>query len=130
MSSFGVAAVIGVAALAAAMAAFGGFAGGGYTGDMGRGQMAGVVHGQEYVLPADFVSAVGRGNLDRAVYGGGPTAGLAGSGGPTGAASAGGAGMAVGFFDDRATLRRFFRTHEGKQVLVASINDARGDLLL
>jgi hypothetical protein len=130
ISSFGVAAAVGIAALTAAMAAFGGFAGGGYTGDMGRGRVAGVVHGQEYVLPADFVAAVGRTNLDRAVYGGSYVAAAGGSASAVGAFGGGAGRMAVGFFDDRASLRSFLRTHEGKQVLVQALNDARGDLFL
>jgi tape measure domain-containing protein len=36
-----------------------GFSSGGYTGDMGRGDVAGVVHGQEYVLNADATNRVG-----------------------------------------------------------------------
>ncbi|NNP75567.1 phage tail tape measure protein [Acinetobacter sp. Ac_3412] len=36
-----------------------GFAAGGYTGDMGRGDIAGVVHGQEYVLNAAATKRVG-----------------------------------------------------------------------
>lgn len=52
-----------------------GFATGGYTGDMGRGDVAGVVHGQEYVLNAAATKRVGvdtlnainsGGSLDRA----------------------------------------------------------------
>jgi hypothetical protein len=51
ISSFGVAAAVGIAALIAAMAAFGGFSEGGHTGG-GANQVRGVVHGQEYVIPA------------------------------------------------------------------------------
>ena len=42
-----------------------GFAEGGYTGDQGRTSIAGVVHGQEYVLNAQATSRIGRSNLDR-----------------------------------------------------------------
>ena len=45
------------ASLAAAGGA--GFKDGGYTGDMGINQVAGVVHGQEYVMRADTVSRLG-----------------------------------------------------------------------
>ncbi|WP_144630258.1 phage tail tape measure C-terminal domain-containing protein [Bordetella genomosp. 13] len=38
--------------------------GGGYTGDRPRDQVAGVVHGQEYVLNADATARIGRGTLD------------------------------------------------------------------
>lgn len=47
-----------------------GFKDGGYTGNMGRNQVAGVVHGQEYVLNADATRRVGRGTLDALNNGG------------------------------------------------------------
>jgi hypothetical protein len=129
ISSFGVAAAVGIAALTAAMAAFGGFAGGGYTGDMGRGQIAGVVHGQEYVLPADFVSAIGRSNLDRAVYAGGYVASTSKPGAGSGAFGRDARGTSVAFFDDRTTLRQWLRSQEGTRAIVQVINDSRGELL-
>ncbi|MEO4131963.1 hypothetical protein [Acinetobacter pittii] len=46
------------AAMIAAQA-IAGFSSGGYTGDMGRGDVAGVVHGQEYVLNAAATKRVG-----------------------------------------------------------------------
>ena len=45
-------------------AALAGFSAGGYTGDAGRSDVAGVVHGQEYVMPADATKRIGRENLD------------------------------------------------------------------
>jgi hypothetical protein len=59
ISSWGVAAAVGAAALIAAMAAFGGFAQGGYTGNGPTTAAAGVVHGGEYVIPANVVSKLG-----------------------------------------------------------------------
>ncbi len=54
ISSYGVAAAVGVAAIAAAVAGLsGGFAEGGYTGDGGKHQPAGIVHKGEYVMPAN-----------------------------------------------------------------------------
>lgn len=47
-----------------------GFKDGGYTGNMGRNQVAGVVHGQEYVLNAEATKRVGRGTLDALNNGG------------------------------------------------------------
>jgi hypothetical protein len=64
ISSFGVAAAVGLAAVVAAVAAFGGFAQGGYTGDMPANQVAGVVHGREYVFDAASVSRIGLDNLE------------------------------------------------------------------
>ena len=48
----------------------GGFKDGGYTGNMGKNQVAGVVHGQEYVLNAEATKRVGRGTLDALNNGG------------------------------------------------------------
>lgn len=45
--------------MAQGVAGIAGFATGGYTGDMGRGDVAGVVHGQEYVLNAAATKRVG-----------------------------------------------------------------------
>lgn len=41
-----------------------GHAAGGYTGNFGTNQVAGVVHGQEYVLNANATKSIGRGALD------------------------------------------------------------------
>jgi lambda family phage tail tape measure protein len=41
-----------------------GFKSGGYTGNYGTSQVAGVVHGQEYVLNAEATKRVGKGTLD------------------------------------------------------------------
>lgn len=41
-----------------------GFETGGYTGNVGRSSVAGVVHGQEYVMDADTVKRIGVDNLD------------------------------------------------------------------
>lgn len=65
IGSFGTAAAIGLAAVVAAMAFSGGFRKGGYTGNGGVNQAAGIVHGQEYVFDADAVKRIGVGNLER-----------------------------------------------------------------
>lgn len=49
----------------------GGFANGGYTGNGATGAVAGVVHGQEYVMPADATKRIGVSNLDAMARGGG-----------------------------------------------------------
>lgn len=64
ISSYGAAAVIGLAAVVAAMAAFGGFAEGGYTGSLATNKVAGVVHGQEFVFDAPAVQRIGVSNLE------------------------------------------------------------------
>ena len=48
----------------------GGFKSGGYTGNGGTSEVAGVVHGQEYVLNAEATKRVGRGTLDALNNGG------------------------------------------------------------
>ncbi|MCJ9138043.1 hypothetical protein K5F00_18250 [Acinetobacter baumannii] len=45
--------------MAQGVAGIAGFSSGGYTGNMGRGDVAGVVHGQEYVLNAAATKRVG-----------------------------------------------------------------------
>lgn len=64
ISSFGVAAAVGVAAVIAAMAAFGGFQSGGYTGGGGVSDVAGVVHGREFVFDAAATDRIGVPNLE------------------------------------------------------------------
>ena len=64
VGSFGAAAAIGLAAVVAIMAAFGGFRKGGYTGNMGVDDVAGVVHGKEYVFDAAATARIGVGNLE------------------------------------------------------------------
>lgn len=48
---------------------------GGYTGNMGTGQVAGIVHGQEFVLNADATRRMGRQNLEMINKGGTPVSG-------------------------------------------------------
>ena len=70
-ATFGAGAAAGTGALATSLATVkglatvGSFAEGGYTGAVGRSSVAGVVHGQEYVLNANATRRVGRSNLDR-----------------------------------------------------------------
>ena len=47
-----------------------GFQSGGYTGNVGTSQVAGVVHGQEYVMNAEATRRIGVGNLERMSSGG------------------------------------------------------------
>lgn len=64
ISSWGVAAAVGLAAVVAAMGAFGGFQGGGYTGDGAPNAMAGVVHKGEYVFDAPSTQRIGVDRLE------------------------------------------------------------------
>jgi tape measure domain-containing protein len=70
-ATFGAGAAAGTTALATSLAATkgltlaSGFAQGGYTGNGGLNQVAGVVHGKEYVLNAQATRSIGVRNLDR-----------------------------------------------------------------
>lgn len=104
ISSFGTAALIGAAAVAAVLAATGGFAEGGYTGDGGKYDVAGVVHRGEYVFPADAVERMGLRNLESMRYGGMPASvAMSPSGG-----GGGGRGATV-LVDNRREADRFRR---------------------
>lgn len=74
-----------------------GYEQGGYTGNFGRQEVAGVVHGQEFVMDAETTKRVGRKNLEglqdgsASIDGGG---GVGNNGGTGGTGSAGGGGQA------------------------------------
>ena len=73
VGSYGVAALVGVAALLAALAVVGvagGFAEGGYTGPGGKYDLAGVVHRGEFVMPQTAVNRIGVENLETMRQGG------------------------------------------------------------
>lgn len=73
IGSFGAAAVVGGGALIAAFALIkgltGGFAEGGYTGNGGKYQAAGIVHKGEYVVTAADTARLGVGNIENFVAG-------------------------------------------------------------
>lgn len=104
ISSFGLAAGVGLAAVLAAVAAFGGFAQGGYTGDMPANQVAGFVHGREFVFDAPAVSRIGLENLEalRAGRSMAPAGGAPASGG-----SGRGTQVNLATFDSREDARRW-----------------------
>ena len=64
IGSFGTAAAIGLAAVVAALALSKGFRTGGYTGDGGVDDVAGVVHGKEFVFDASSTSRIGVDRLE------------------------------------------------------------------
>lgn len=84
VSSYGAAAIIGIAAMVAAIgigiaAALGAFESGGFTGAGSSSSVAGVVHRGEFVFSAPAVNRIGVGNLEALHSGSG-----GGGGGPTG----------------------------------------------
>lgn len=108
ISSWGIAAAVGGAAFLAAMALAGGFERGGYTGNGGTREPAGVVHGREFVFDApstarwtpELLGAMQRGQVT-------PES-MSGGGGP----------VAVAVLDNRAAAREFMESHEGRAVLL------------
>ena len=107
ISSYGVAALVGAAAFAIAMAAAGGFARGGYTGDGSPGDIAGWAHRGEWVMPAETVRAWGKENM-AAIQRGQAPASDAGS--PT--------RLNVAVLADRGLLDDWARSTGGRAVLV------------
>lgn len=110
ISSFGVAAAVGIAAMVAALALFGGgFAEGGFTGPGGKFDVKGAVHAGEYVMPAEVVRRLGVNTLEgihRAALSPARASRIA-SASPSGAGS-GGFGPVV-LVDDRREADRFAR---------------------
>lgn len=88
IGSFGAAAAIGLAAVIAALAFSGGFKDGGYTGGGGVNDVAGVVHGREYVFDAAATSRIGVPTLE-AIRAGRPIGGDSGAASPARSAAPG-----------------------------------------
>ena len=123
IGSFGAAAAIGLAAVVAMMAAFGGFRKGGYTGNMGVDEVAGVVHGKEYVFDAAATSRIGINNLESLRSGGGISSDFTSSGSSGGGRSGGIVNQTINVQGtvDRQTANQIARRSAQKQ----SIAEAR-----
>jgi hypothetical protein len=132
IATFGVAAIIGLALLAAALASFDT---GGYTGAGGRLTPAGIVHKGEFVMPADVVAKRGPGYfyaLMDSLRFNRPTPDLAGyaTGGLVGMNAPAAEGVRVeanrptqnrfniGLFNDPAALQRWAQSQEGETVIL------------
>lgn len=108
--------VLAVAAMAAILAAgYGvieGFESGGYTGDGARGEVAGVVHRGEFVVPAHVVDRVGLGNLTAM------TSGAQSRGGGGAAGSQRGSrintNVNIAQFDGKSDAQRWADSQEGE----------------
>ena len=99
IGSFGAAAVVGGTALLAAYALIGGFQDGGYTGDGAEGEVAGVVHGKEFVMDAAATRRIGAGNLEKMSRGESvPSIGAQG-----GSGGSGGGGISIVINDQTTT---------------------------
>lgn len=108
ISSYGVAAAIGLAAVVAAMAAFGGFREGGFTGNIPTNQIAGVVHGGEYVFDAASVQRLGIPALESLRSGD-----IATRGEPSGA-PASSTHINIAAMSDRSEARKWAESTEGE----------------
>ncbi|MBN8248337.1 MAG: hypothetical protein J0L84_12960 [Verrucomicrobia bacterium] len=106
ISSWGIAAGVGIAAFLAAMALTGGFRGGGYTGDGGVSEFAGVVHGKEFVFDAPATQAIGRENLEALRASRGARGMGTGGGGPT--------QISIASFDSRVDARRWAASQDSE----------------
>jgi hypothetical protein len=131
VTSFGVAALVGLAAFAAVTAAMGGFAAGGYTGDGDPRQVAGVAHRGEFVVPAGVVSSVGVRNLEQFVgdvrrSGGGGSAPLQPASG--GGAAAGQQGLNLIMVDSRSEARSWAESSAGQARIVDIVRNHRFEI--
>ncbi len=116
ISTLGLAAVIGGAAVISALAtvaAMGGFSEGGYTGDGGKYDLAGVVHRGEFVIPADVVSGLGGAKGVEAML----AANGAGSAAPA-PASGGKTDNSLFILNSEAQLRRMMSSRDGTKALL------------
>lgn len=134
IGSFGTAAAIGLAAVVAALAFTGGFRKGGYTGAGGVDEVAGVVHGQEYVFDAAATARIGVANLEAIRAGRSVTTASGGAGLSQASASmsgGGGAGLppVVNIIEDpsKAGQRRNRIDDQGRQALDVWIADFLGE---
>ncbi|MEB2514785.1 phage tail length tape measure family protein [Pseudomonas sp. YuFO20] len=135
VGSFGAAAIVGGTALLAAFALTKGFKTGGYTGDVGTNDVAGVVHGKEYVFDAASTARIGKSNLDaiRAGKMEAPSpAGIYTGSGPGAAASetkpAAPGGVIVNLHEDanRAGQVQTSIAPDGRQQVDTYVSDIRG----
>lgn len=135
VSSYGVAAAVGLAAVLAVVAATGGFAEGGYTGDGGKYEPAGIVHKGEYVMPKHAVNRIGIARLERLRYAydlpgyanGGLVEGLASSGGvsPSGDSAPAVAMPTYIVFSEEEMRRRMLKNGDSEAHIVRVMRDNR-----
>lgn len=113
IGSWGIAVGVGLAAIAAVLAATGAFKEGGYTGDGNPNDFAGIVHRGEYVVPADAVDRIGVGTLEAMTSGGPATSPMFTSGAAPAPIT-----LNMGVFDDPRRLSDWAKSNEGRTVLI------------
>jgi phage-related minor tail protein len=130
-SSFGLAAVVGIAALALAIGAFiGGFEQGGYTGDGGKSQPAGIVHRGEYVLTQAEVARLGIGRIESFKNSRGYEAGgFVGTTTTSGSGSQGSRPIQLIAVDSRREAQRIAKNSEAESQIFDMIYNRRAELL-
>ena len=126
VGSFGAAAAIGLAAVVAIMASFGGFRKGGYTGNMGVDDVAGVVHGKEYVFDAAATSRIGISNLESLRSGKGISGQFSNNNGRTATVQSGGSTInqtinVVGQVDNQTATQIARRTAKRQSIAEARL---------
>ena len=129
ITSYGTAAVVGVAALTAALAAFGGFADGGYTGYGGKYDVAGAVHRGEVVFSQRDVAELGLANIEafrRSYRSGYASGGVVGLASPS--VSVAPAGVTVVVINDRSELKRLIESRSGRLSIIDAASGARLDI--
>lgn len=127
ITSYGVAAIIGLAALTAAMAAMGGFAEGGFTGAGGSLEPAGLVHRGEFVVPADRVSEFGVGFFESIRQGGlTPSDTVAST--PGAASESQGRPVTIILVDSRNEARKWVESAEGQARIVEIVRNQRTEI--
>ncbi|MCL4181227.1 MAG: hypothetical protein KJ072_26220 [Verrucomicrobia bacterium] len=128
ISSYGIAAVVGLAALTAALAAMGGFAEGGYTGAGGKLEPAGLVHRGEFVIPADRVNEYGLGFFE-ALRAGSVSPSASPSIAPSGSDAGSGAGaVTIILVDSRNEARKWVESAEGQARIVEIVRNQRTEI--
>lgn len=126
ITSYGLAAVIGLAALTAAMAAMGGFAEGGFTGTGGRMEPAGLVHRGEFVIPAERVSEFGVGFFESIRQGALTPADTVAP--ATGAATGAEKPVTIILVDSRNEARQWVESAEGQARIVEIVRNQRTEI--
>jgi phage-related protein len=127
ITSYGLAAVIGLAALTAAMAAVGGFAEGGFTGAGNKLEPAGLVHRGEFVIPADRVSEFGVGFFESIRQGALTPADTVATT-PGTASGAEGKPLTIILVDSRNEARQWVESAEGQARIVEIVRNQRTEI--
>ena len=134
IATIGGAAAIGVAAVIAAIAASKAFKDGGYTGDYGTDDIAGVVHGREYVMDAQTTQRIGVRNLEALQRG---TANIQRSdnvvtnyNNVTNNNGGGGGEQRLIVVSDPSQTKRFFSTSEGRTYFLDMVAENRDSIQL